>query len=164
MSSVVTTSGLVLAAALGGGVGPGCAPLRLPDQTSGPAISHEGVQVAVTRQSCTENVDPDFYGQDLVEEVVEVAVRNATPDPVIVQRDAFRLIAPDGPALKTITWNAVDPLALAGGELRTFELRFMTRGALACDHEMKLDSDAGVRINGQPVRVGAIPFVPSRAL
>ena len=74
---------------------PACAPLQLPYKSGGPA-SREGVELVVTRQSCTQNVDPDFYGPDLVEEVVEVQVRNATSSPLTVQRDAFRLIAPDG--------------------------------------------------------------------
>jgi hypothetical protein len=143
---------------------PACAPLRLPYRSSGPAASHEGVEIAVGRQSCTQNVDPDFHGADLVEEVVEVQVRNATSNPLTVQRDAFRLIARGGGALRTTTFRAVDPLALNAGETRTFELRFMTRGALACTGEMKLDADAGVSMNGRPVEVGAVTFQPSRAL
>jgi hypothetical protein len=109
-------------------------------------------------------VDPDFYGQDLVEEVVEVQVRNATSNPLTVQRDAFRLISPDGHGLKTMTWRAVDPLALNAGETKTFELRYMTRGVLECAREMKLDADAGVKMNGRPIEVGAVSFQPSRAL
>jgi hypothetical protein len=122
------------------------------------------VELAVSRQSCTQNVDSDFYGQDLVEEVVEVQVRNATSTPLTVQRDAFRLISPDGYGLKTMTWRAIDPLPLNGGETKSFELRFMTRGLLQCTREMKLDPDAGVRMNGRPIELGAVSFQPSRAL
>ncbi len=145
-------------------VAPACAPLRLPYKVGGPAASREGVELAVSRQSCTQNVDPDFSGQDLVEEVVEVQVRNATSTPLTVQRDAFRLISPDGSGLKTMTWRAVDPLPLNGGETKSFELRFMTRGLLQCTREMKLDPDAGVRMNGRPIELGAVSFQPSRAL
>jgi hypothetical protein len=158
--SIGTTSIL----ALGILFAPACAPLRLPYKSSVPAVSPEGVEIAVNRQSCTQNVDPDFYGQDLVEEVVEVQVRNATANPLTVQREAFRLIAPDGRGLKTMTWRAIDPLALNIGETRTFELRYMTRGDLECSREMKLDADAGVRMNGRPIQVGAVSFQPSRAL
>ena len=160
LESIGTKLVFVLAVA----VAPACAPLRLPYKSGGPAASPEGVELAVSRQSCTQNVDPDFYGQDLVEEVVEVQVRNATSNPLTVQRDAFRLITPDGHGLKTMTWRAVDPLPLDAGETRTFELRYMTRGILECTREMKLDADAGVRMNGRPIEVGAVSFQPSRAL
>jgi hypothetical protein len=122
------------------------------------------VELAVNRQSCTQDKDPDFYGQDLVEEVVEVQVRNSTSNPLTVQRDAFRLISPDGYGLRTMTWRAVDPLTLKGGETRRFELRFMYRGVLECTEGMKLDADAGVKINGRPIAIGAVSFQPSRAL
>jgi hypothetical protein len=143
---------------------PACAPLRLPYKTGGPVASREGVELAVSRQSCTQNVDPDFYGEDLVEEVVEVQLRNATANPLTVQRDAFRLISPDGQGLKTMTWRAAEPLALGAGETKSFQLRYMTRGGLTCTREMKLDVDAGVTTNGRPVVMGAVSFQPSRAL
>ena len=143
---------------------PACAPLRLPAKNGGPVKSDDGVEVAVSRQSCTQNVDPDFYGSDLVEEVVEVQVRNAAPAMLTVQRDAFRLIAPDGVALKTLTWRAADPLALNAGETRTFQLRFMTRSGLDCQQPMTLDLDAGVKMDGHPIRIGAVSFQPSRAI
>jgi hypothetical protein len=122
------------------------------------------VEIAVSRQRCTQNVDPDFHGEDLVEEVVEVQVRNATSNPLTVQRDAFRLISPDGYGLKTMTSRAVEPLAMNAGETRTFELRYMTRAGLQCTGEMKLDADAAVKMNGRPIAVGAVSFQPSRAL
>jgi hypothetical protein len=149
---------------LGIALAPACAPLRLPYKSSGPATSPEGVTIAVSRQSCTQNVDPDFHGIDLVEEVVEIKMQNATPSPVSVQRDAFRLLSPGGARLKTITWRAVDPLLLAGGETRTFDLRFMNRGAITCTGDIVLDADAGVRLAGRPVQLGAIRFQPSHAL
>jgi hypothetical protein len=161
MKSICTRVVVVLAVAA---FSPACAPLRLPYKGGGKVASPNGVEVAVSRQSCTQNVDPDFYGEDLVEEVVEVQVRNATSNALTVQRDAFQLISPDGYGLKTVTWRAVDPLPLIAGETKSFELRFMTRGLLYCSREMKLDADAGVRMNGRPIELGAISFQPSRAL
>lgn len=151
--------------ALGSIFAPACAPLRPPYRSEGPAAAvHDGVQIGVTRQSCTQAVDPDFYGSDLVEEVVEVQIRNGVSTPLAVQRDAFHLISPDGQWLETMTWRAAEPLSLNAGETKTFELRYMGRGAVECAREMKLDADGGVRMNGHPIRVGAIRFQPSRAL
>jgi len=148
---------LLLASALA----PACAPLRLPARTTSPAVSREGVELALNRQSCTQNTEPGWFGSDLVEEVVELQIRNRTGTPVTVRRDAFRLVAPDGRALKTMTWRATEPLPLGGGEVRTFELRFMTRGSLACTREMRLEPDAGVRMNDRALRLGDIRFQPS---
>jgi hypothetical protein len=160
----LTSSGIGLVLALAAAFTPACAPLRLPEKTTGPATSREGVQIAVNRQSCTQNLDPDFPGSDLVEEVVELQVRNQTAADLTVRRDAFRLVAPDGRALRTLTWRASDPLALKSGETRTFELRFMTRGGLECGREMKLEPDSGLRMRDHAVQLGAISFQPSRAL
>jgi hypothetical protein len=151
--------------ALGSIFASACAPLRLPYKSDSPvAAAHDGVQLAVTRQSCIQEVDPEFYGSDLVEEVVEVQIRNAISDPLMVQREAFHLISPDGHWLEAMTWRAVEPLSVNAGETRTFELRYMTRGGLECTREMKLDADAGVRVNGRAIRIGAVSFQPSRAL
>ena len=124
---------------------PACAPMRFPAKNTGPVKSDEGVEIAVSRQSCTQNFEPDFYGSDLVEEVVEVQVRNAAPAMLMVQRDAFRLISPDGVALKTLTWRAADPLAMNAGETRTFEL-----SSKVCGERVRFDGRA--RLAGKDVQ------------
>jgi len=141
---------------------PACG-MRPPIQGSGPAISREGVQVAVTDQQCTQTVEPDNHGSDLVEEIVDVQVRNATPSPLTVHRDAFHLVAPDGTALITQTWRAFDPLTVEAGQTRTFELRFMTRGSLRCAREMTLDAAAGVWLQDKLIDLGEVRFVPWRS-
>jgi hypothetical protein len=150
--------------AIGSVFAPACAPLRPPYQSAGPVAAHEGVELAVTRQSCTQNRDPDFDGSDLVEEVVEVQIKNDVSNALAVQRDAFHLISPDGQWLEAMTWRAVEPLSLNAGETRTFELRYMGRGGLDCTRELTLDADDGVRMNGRAIRIGAVRFQPSRAL
>jgi len=143
-------------------VGSGCA-LSPPFKTAGPAVSPQGIQVAVTRQRCDQVQEPDQYGWDIVETTLEVQVRNATPATLTVHRDAFRLLGQEGTALKTQTWRAADPLTIDGGATGTFELRFMTRGGLECAGEMGLDADAGLRLPEGPVKVGTVMFTPSRA-
>ena len=140
---------------------PACASMRPPAQNSGPTLSTEGVQLAVLRQSCTQSQEPDQTGNDLAEAVVEVQVRNAAPAPVTIRRTAFRLLTPDGFALKTMTWGSADALVLAGGETRAFEIRFMSRGSLACGRELQLDPGAGVCLGGKSVKMKAVTFTPS---
>jgi hypothetical protein len=154
----------VLTALVALGLGPACVGLRPPVQSGGAATSREGVQVAVARQGCTETVEPEQPGNDLVEEILEVQVRNPSPAPLTVHRDAFRLVTPEGYALETMTFRAAEPLTVAGGETRTFELRFMTRGSLQCAREMRLEAGQAVVRLDRPVQVGAVRFTPSRAL
>jgi hypothetical protein len=141
-----------------------CVTMRAPVQNSGPAVSREGVQVAVARQVCLQTQEPDYYANDLIEATLEIQVRNATADPITVHRDAFRLVAPDGIALKPATWRATDPLIVNGGETGTFELRFMTRGSLECAREMQLEADSGVTLRDKPIHIGGVRFVPSRTI
>lgn len=142
---------------------PACAGLTPPLQNAGPATSREGIELAVTGQSCSQTKEPDWYGDDLVETTVQVQVKNVTPEPLTVHRDGFRLITPDGYALRTVTWKAIEPLTVAGGETRAFPLRFMTRGSLQCAQEMRIDAGAGVTAGEKPVKLGPVEFVPSRA-
>ena len=145
-------------------VAPACAGLQPPVQNSGPAQGRDGVRLAVTRQTCSQIVEPEQPGNDLVEEIVEVEVRNAGAAPLTVHRDGFRLVTPDGYALPTVTFRAGQPLTVSGGETRAFELRFQTRGSLQCAREMRLEAGPAVTLDAHSVDVGAIRFVPSRAL
>jgi hypothetical protein len=144
---------LVLAAA--------CAGMLPPVQSSGPSVSQEGVQLAVATQQCTQNRDTDNPDDYLAEETVDVQVRNEAPAPITIYPDEFRLLTPDGFALKTATWGAAAPLSLSRGETRTFRLSFMAHGSLQCTRELKLDAAAGVRLADRPVKLTAVRFVPS---
>lgn len=142
----------------------GCVAMTPPAQNAGPALSDKGIQVAVVRQSCSQTQEPDEDGWDLVEANIEVQVRNGAPAPATVQRDKFRLLSPDGAALKTMTWGAADPLTVAGGASQTFDLRFMTHGGLECAKEMRLDLDSGIKLGESPVAFQPVSFTPERQL
>jgi hypothetical protein len=164
MMSRYTALRSVLTASLALSLAPACAGLAPPARNGGAAVSREGVQVAVARQGCSQTVEPEQPGNDLVEEIVEVEVKNPNAAPLTVHRDAFRLMTPDGSALETMTLRAADPLTVAAGETRRFELRFMTRGSLQCAREMSLDADHAVVLADRPVHVDPVSFTPSRAL
>jgi len=141
-----------------------CATLAPPAQSTGPARSDKGIQLAVVRQGCSQTQEPDQYGWDLVEENVEIEVRNASPEPATVHREQFRLLGPDGSALRTLTWRAADPLMVAGGQVQTFELRYMTHGGLACTGEMRLDPGSGITLRESAVALRPVSFIPTRGL
>jgi len=164
MNARLFPSGLGLTLPLALAVSQGACALHPPVQSSGPAISREGVQLAVTRQRCFESQETDHPGDNLAEATLEVQVTNATAAPVTVHRDAFRLVTapPDRAYLETMTWGAANPLTVASGTTQTFELRFMNRGSLRCASDLVLAPDSGLAVADRPLKVGAISFRPSR--
>ena len=156
-------SALFFAATFGfAAMAPACG-LQPPIQDAG-AVAKDGIQVAVLRQSCSQTVETEQPGNDLVEAIVEVEVRNSTPAPIGVHRDGFRLGASDGSAIRTSTWFASDPLSVEPGQAQTFQLRFMSRGGLSCSKEMALESPAAIIKGTQPVKIDVVKFVPAHAL
>jgi hypothetical protein len=138
---------------------PACAGMQPPVHNSGP-VTAPGLEVAVLRQSCSQTVEPDLPGNDLVEAHIEVAVRNTTPGTVTVHRDQLRLRAPDGSAIRPSTWFSAEPLAVEAGQARTFAVRFMSRGGLSCAQEMRLDAGAALTEGAAPLKIGSIAFQP----
>jgi hypothetical protein len=126
----------------------GCVSMKPPVKNGGPARSEKGIQVEVLRQSCSQTQDPDQDGWDLVAETVEIQVRNGSPEAATVHRDKFRLLTPDGGALRTLTWRSADPLTVPGG----------------ASHTLRLDPDAGITLHESPVAFEPVAFVPHRNL
>jgi hypothetical protein len=136
--------------------------LQPPVQNGGAAVK-DGIQVAVLRQSCSQTVETEQPGNDLVETTLEVEVRNGASTPIAVHGDGFRLGAPDGSAIRTSTWGANQAVALDPGRTQTFQLRFMSRGGLSCYREMTLESPSAVVRGTEPVQIGAVKVVPAHA-
>ena len=145
-------------------LGTGCLPMRPPARSSGQVDSREGISLAISRQSCTSTSDPDQPGNDLVEERVELRVHNRSAEPLTLHRDAFRLVTPDGAALKTVSWCAAQPVAIAPGDESTFELRFMARAAIECGGEMRIAAAGALELRARPVPLQTIAFVPEGRL
>jgi hypothetical protein len=115
----------------------------------------------VLRESCSQNVDPQWPGADLVEASLQTQVRNMTSEPVTVHRDGFRLVAPDGQEISTSTWSAREPISLAAGQTADFSLRFSDRGGLSCSKETRLDAPVAVTKGADVVRVASVAFLPT---
>lgn len=143
-----------------GGLAPACA-LKPPVENSG-ALAKDGVQVAVVGQRCTETVEAEWPGANLVETVVEVQVQNNGAAPLTVHRDQLKLRGVDGRKVPSGGWCAADPISVDPGQTKTFAVRFMTRGGMSCTKPMALDADAGITVGAAPVQVGAVTFLPSK--
>lgn len=145
-----------------GVLGPACA-MRPPVRNSGATTSPNGVVLAVTGQRCSETVETDWPDTPLVETYVHVEVRNDGPPPLVINRDAFHLRAPDGRQIPTASGPVKDTVSVDPGQTRTFELRFMSRGGLSCTRPMQLEASGAVTKGDGPVQLGSITFVPSHA-
>jgi len=137
-----------------------CASLGPPARTSGPSVSTEGIELAVAAQSCMQSSDTDWPEEDLTETVLEVHVSNGTDSALTVRRDDFRLLTPDGYALRASSWGAVAPLVVVGRETRAFQLRFLARDSSRCRRELRLDPRGGLVVGGRPATVTPVRFVP----
>jgi len=151
MSNVTLTS---LAAALT----LGCAHYP-PQYTSGPAVAANGVSVALVSQTCDQNKDPDFWGDDLVFLSVDLSFSNPTPRPITVYRSRIRVLAPDGIRASTMTWNASKPIRLAPSETRVVPLVFSNRGSLDCNVPLAIDLDGSIDTGNQTENLPPIHFV-----
>ena len=144
-----------------GVLAPACA-MRPPVENSG-ALAKDGVSVQVVGQRCTETVEPEWPGANLVETVVELQVQNSGPAPLTIHRDQLRLRGLDGRDVPSGGWCATAPVSVESGQTKTLEVQFMTRGGMSCTKPMQLDAESGITVGATPVRVGAVTFVPSKA-
>jgi hypothetical protein len=151
---------VLLVLAVGGA--PACATFGPPARDDGPATTPAGVEVSVVGQACTQVQEPDQPDNDLAEAIVEVSVRNPTQDALTVRRTDFRLVTPDGFALRTRTWGSGDPLVVNGGATQSFEMRFMARGSLQCDRELQLEARTGLLLGERSLPIGPVRFLPRR--
>jgi hypothetical protein len=140
-----------------------CTHLAPPARTAGAVQSGSGVELAVTGLACDQVREPEFYGDDLAELTLAVSVRNGTAAPVDVRASDLRLVVPGGSRLETVSWGAARPLAVERGETKSFEIRFMNRGALACGEEVQLETRGSVTASGHAVDTGALRFVAAVA-
>jgi hypothetical protein len=140
----------------------GCAHLRPPYRSDGPAVSAEGVRLTLRGQSCAQSYDVDRADTDqLVEETVAVEILNPTTAVLMVRTEEVRLGTSSGAALRTLTPRGATPIPIGPGETRLLELRFMASG-MSCSEGMSVESNAALELNQGLVKVPPVRFVPSR--
>jgi hypothetical protein len=138
---------------------PACA-MSPPAQNAG-SLARDGVQVAVVGQRCTETVETDWPGANLVEATVQFQVRNSNPNPVTVNQEQLYLRGTDGRRVPSRGFESREPVHVESGQSQTFDLHFMTRGGISCTKPMQLDAESGITVGTEPLRIGSVTFVPS---
>ncbi len=134
-----------------------CATMKPPATNNGPALSSNGVQVAVLRQLCAET-SLNAY-ETWIDETVELQVRNGSPNPLRIHRDKLRLLGPNG-GVFTAGASPTELVTVANGETQTFEVTFTAHGQLECTNAMQLDPGAGITSQDSPVALPPVSFVP----
>jgi hypothetical protein len=142
------------------GAGACATTMKPPVANSGPALSQDGVQVAVLRQACLQTQPVDEVPTGSVDETVEIEVRNGSPDPVTVRPDRIRLVGTDESVATPAAAPSGSELTVAAGETQTIQLRFSARNGLECTKEMRLDASDGITRRASPVALHPLPFRP----
>ncbi len=134
-----------------------CATMKPPAMNNGPALSPNGVQVAVLRQMCGES---SITALDVwIDETVELQVRNGSPGPVSIHRDRLRLLGPNGGVFTTGA-SPTDLLTVPNGGTQTFEVTFTAHGGLDCGRPMQLDPSTAITSQESAVALPPVSFVP----
>lgn len=134
--------------------------MKPPAANSGPALSKDGIRIAVLRQACSQTEPVDEVPVGSVDETVEIEVRNGSSEPLTVHPDQFRLLGSGPGAQATTTSGAGATLTVVQGAVETFALQFSARSGLDCAKEMRLDPSAAVTLRDSPVALQPVPFRP----
>ena|SRR5689334_5472055 len=136
------------------GTGLGC--FTAPARSSGPS-EWDGVQMAIVGQYCEEEQDPDWIDNEVVQLRMKIGVTNRSTKSVDFDPDRVRVIGPDRVTPSPVA--ADSPLTVGPGETKVAAVRFMNRGSLKCQEEIKLDPSDSVRADAKPVPLRPIVFV-----
>jgi hypothetical protein len=139
----------------------------VPYRSSGPSLSKEGVQIAIAGERCFVNrsgeefpttVDDDRLNLDL-----RLQVKNDTNHVAVLSEDRVlvsELVRGQRTAMRP---READALSLQPGETKVVSLYFEQAGELDCHHEMALEPQGAVAIDGKEVvKLEPIHFLVSQ--
>jgi hypothetical protein len=125
----------------------------------GAKLSDEGVLFAIVGQKCKVTPDSSHAGNTLVDATLAIEVGNPTAYPVALHRAGFDLTISGRASVRTpVREEATQPDSVEPGSTARFELRFLGPGT--CTQEMELLPNAALELQGRPIQIGAIRFVP----
>lgn len=151
---------IVLAAILGCAASCGHA---TPYRTSGSSLSKEGVAIAIVEERCYVNRTTEKYppvdNEDRLSVGVRLQAKNASGHVAVLSTDGFRLSENIGGEHAVLQPRESGAITLQPGETNFVLLHFEKRGTLDCHHDMTLETDGAIKVDG-----GQIDFEPIRFL
>jgi hypothetical protein len=154
---------IILTAALGFVASCGYA---APYSSSGPAMSKEGVNVAIAGERCFVNRSAAQFsttvGDDRLNLDLRLQIRNEASHTAVLSLDRLRVSETTGGERQVMQPLVSGALELAPGETKMVSLDFEQEGELDCHHDMALEAAGAIAIEGAQVNVGPIHFLSSR--
>lgn len=144
----------------------GCA-YTAPYQSSGPALSEQGVQVGIAGIRCYVNREADPMietggANDQVGLDVKLQVSNYSDQVAELEEGHLRLSDADVGGLQAVPPERSKVVTILPGESKEVRLAFMPEGAADCRHNFALELADSVDVEGSPVPLSPIVFEPKR--
>jgi hypothetical protein len=134
--------------------------MRPPARTSGATFSNDGVLLAVVGQRCSQVPDPNHPGKGLLDATFAIEVGNPTYGAVVAHPGRMILVMPGGVTMRPTVVGGVDAVPVETGTTTPFMLRLVAEG-IKCSEELRLEPKTALELNGQPIAIAPIRFVPS---
>jgi len=137
-----------------------------PYQTSGPALSKEGVQIAIAGDSCYVNRTgeqfPTTVDDDELHLSVSLQVNNESNHVALLSPERFQLVENQAGNRIVIHPHESGVLPVQPGETKMVSLDFDQQAELDCHHGLALEAPGAVAIEGTLVAIQPIQFQPAR--
>jgi len=139
-----------------------------PYQASGPALSKDGVKIALTGERCyvLPNTEQFPIARNDIDDVLhlglDLEVTNASNHVAVLSLDRFQLAGDTQAEHLVMHPRESGSLSLAPGENKRVALDFEEQTDLDCRHDLALATEGAVAIEGRPVYLASIHFQPSR--
>jgi hypothetical protein len=159
-------SGIYLLSLAAAGLTASCG-YTAPYQSTGPALSKEGVQITLAGEQCYVNRSTEVFPTAVDDNVLHVGlslqVANHSDEPAVVSLDGFQLAESVGSEHAVMHPIQSGSVTLPPGQSTDLMLEFSQtqESALDCHHDLALDTRSAVAIEGKPVRLAGIHFVPA---
>jgi hypothetical protein len=137
-----------------------------PYTSSGPSLSKEGVQISIAGERCFVNRSAEPFlttvGDDRLNLDLRLQVKNNTDHAAVLSEDRVLLSEIVRGQRTAIRPRETDVISLQPGETKVVSLYFEQSGELDCHHEMALEPQGAVEIDGKHVvKFESIRFLAS---
>jgi hypothetical protein len=144
----------------------GCA-YTAPYESSGPALSEQGIQVGIAGIRCYVNRESDPMietgsNDDQVGLDVKLQVDNQSNQVAELEEGHLRLADADLPGAKAAPPRRSNVVTVLPGESKQVRLAFIPEGASDCRHNFALELADSVDVDGSPIPMSPIMFEPKR--